>query len=423
MVSVLFIRISRIARDCALFCIIAYHATPLLRSTRRESFVALSCLFTLLLLRGATLFIHCIYRRSIVHSSDQKIPFLYIMWDGVGGHGDDEEGSEQDSSDHLSRLAALTSATESDQRSRLAALASAAFANSGVDVASFASRYDQGYEYPVSHLAQANRSLLYQSQAVEALRHREEMQLRQQALYTLQQQRAYQQQEMQELEYARQLQQQQRAAELAELTRREAFHHHEGLSVLEAVGRIPVKEPRHRTEVEDEEQSKERKDPSQAEPTVDSTGYLSIAPRGKPEAMVVAMAADRIQEENEGDSMVTAVPVADDTVAHAQAEITTSAPVASPAKKKPKKRKASTSPHRPKKKGGGDAPTLDDPVPPITEVEYENIEALLEQFCKVPLLSEFSRPVSLLHPEVRLCRNVCFAFLRISILTWVILLF
>ena len=47
-------------------------------------------------------------------------------------------------------------------------------------------------------------------------------------------------------------------------------------------------------------------------------------------------------------------------------------------------------------------PTMDDPVPAITDAQYENVEALLSVFCKVPFLAEFSRPVALLHPEVRL---------------------
>lgn len=45
-------------------------------------------------------------------------------------------------------------------------------------------------------------------------------------------------------------------------------------------------------------------------------------------------------------------------------------------------------------------PSMDDIVPPITDVQYENVEALMTEFCKVPFLAEFSRPVSLLHPEV-----------------------
>lgn len=45
-------------------------------------------------------------------------------------------------------------------------------------------------------------------------------------------------------------------------------------------------------------------------------------------------------------------------------------------------------------------PTVDDPVPPITESHYQNLDALMNEFCKVPLLAEFSRPVALLHPEV-----------------------
>ena len=38
----------------------------------------------------------------------------------------------------------------------------------------------------------------------------------------------------------------------------------------------------------------------------------------------------------------------------------------------------------------------------ISEREYQNLDSLMEQFCRVPLLAEFSRPVNLLHPEVRL---------------------
>jgi len=45
-------------------------------------------------------------------------------------------------------------------------------------------------------------------------------------------------------------------------------------------------------------------------------------------------------------------------------------------------------------------PTMNDPVVPITETEYGKLEALMEQFCRVPLLAEFSRPVALLHPEL-----------------------
>jgi len=45
-------------------------------------------------------------------------------------------------------------------------------------------------------------------------------------------------------------------------------------------------------------------------------------------------------------------------------------------------------------------PTMDDAVDPITEAEYGKLEALMEQFCRVPLLAEFSRPVALLHPEL-----------------------
>uniref|UniRef100_A0A7S1VTX3 Bromo domain-containing protein n=1 Tax=Grammatophora oceanica TaxID=210454 RepID=A0A7S1VTX3_9STRA len=74
-----------------------------------------------------------------------------------------------------------------------------------------------------------------------------------------------------------------------------------------------------------------------------------------------------------------------------------------PGKKKRSKKKSSGSSKSSSKKKSVVAnigPTLDDPAPPITEQEYQNIEALMVQFCKVPLLAEFSRPVSLLHPEL-----------------------
>ena len=40
-------------------------------------------------------------------------------------------------------------------------------------------------------------------------------------------------------------------------------------------------------------------------------------------------------------------------------------------------------------------------------MQYENVEALMDVFCKVPLLAEFSRPVILLHPEVSIIAGVC----------------
>ncbi len=48
----------------------------------------------------------------------------------------------------------------------------------------------------------------------------------------------------------------------------------------------------------------------------------------------------------------------------------------------------------------GSMPNLNSDVPPITKEEYANLDQLMTQFCKAPLLAEFSRPVSLLHPEL-----------------------
>ena len=80
-----------------------------------------------------------------------------------------------------------------------------------------------------------------------------------------------------------------------------------------------------------------------------------------------------------------------------------STPSSASTKKTPAKKKKST----PAKKKSpaplqttGCLPGIHDAVPPITDSEYANLDALMTQFCKVPLLAEFSRPVSLLHPEL-----------------------
>lgn len=72
-----------------------------------------------------------------------------------------------------------------------------------------------------------------------------------------------------------------------------------------------------------------------------------------------------------------------------------------PKKKRPTPKKPRPSAIKPKKsppKAPG--PSIEDPFPRITREEYENVEKLMMQFCRVPLLAEFSRPVSLLHPEL-----------------------
>ena len=78
-------------------------------------------------------------------------------------------------------------------------------------------------------------------------------------------------------------------------------------------------------------------------------------------------------------------------------------PPSTSSKKTPTKKKK---PSTPKKKTisplqtTGCLPGIHDSIAPITESEYANLDALMTQFCKVPLLAEFSRPVSLLHPEL-----------------------
>ena len=73
----------------------------------------------------------------------------------------------------------------------------------------------------------------------------------------------------------------------------------------------------------------------------------------------------------------------------------------------PKKGAAAATKRKAPAGGGGSGPalkgpihSLEDPVPPISSQDYDNLQALMNQFCRVPLLAEFSRPVSSLHPEL-----------------------
>ena len=43
---------------------------------------------------------------------------------------------------------------------------------------------------------------------------------------------------------------------------------------------------------------------------------------------------------------------------------------------------------------------LGEVAPDMTDAEYHSLQEMMIQFCRVPLLSEFSRPVAMLHPEV-----------------------
>lgn len=102
-------------------------------------------------------------------------------------------------------------------------------------------------------------------------------------------------------------------------------------------------------------------------------------------------------EAEEGDTAAPETPVPTTTSSNAEAKKTDEKPT-------PKKRKRSLSPKKSSAAARAlknpAAPTMDDSVQPITVAEYENLQALMVQFCRVPLLAEFSRPVSLLHPEV-----------------------
>jgi hypothetical protein len=331
------------------------------------------------------------------------------MWDGVGGGAQGNNAREHKEGEEAKQPENAAEAEE--QRRAAAASALAAFASPAPAVDTSRMQYfeqqaqhhqhqhhqQHGFEYPMSQLAAAqhaaNRSLLFPPHAaVDALRRQEEAQLRQRALYELQQRQALQRQELQELEMARQIQQQ-RVAELVAQSGHSLVHqqHQEGMSILEAIGASASQAQLKAHQAASDEQGANPMDSSDA-----GNQYMAIAPRGKPEAMATAMAVAAAQEE----SRILNQQQAASHGQH-QAEETKTAPAPT---KKSKKRKAS-SPGRAKKKAASSSaaanvPSVEDPAPPITDIDYENVQALMEQFCKVPLLSEFSRPVSLLHPEL-----------------------
>jgi hypothetical protein len=170
----------------------------------------------------------------------------------------------------------------------------------------------------------------------------------------------------------------------------------DGNDVVYPMSNVPKKEPR--VAASDGDKDDEDAVVDQATP--------SLAARGKPEAMARALAA------------VTAESTRDELEKQSTEEKATDAkPAAKPKPKpkpKPKKKATTTSSPKKKKSKATSSPTdfssnvprteliLEEKPAPITKEEYENLEALMVQFCRVPLLAEFSRPVSLLHPEVSL---------------------
>ena len=166
-----------------------------------------------------------------------------------------------------------------------------------------------------------------------------------------------------------------------------------------------------------------------------------IANRGKPEAMATALAAEQVEanrleleqelrdgkagvgSDDEGaavEAVVEAEPMDEDTEVVGGVLATLATPPKRSPKPKPKstpRKRSASSPKRARKlptKPPAASPRtellLEEDPPKITDEEYENLEALMVQFCRVPLLSEFSRPVSLLHPEVSGSINRCTIF-------------
>ncbi|KAL3941278.1 MAG: hypothetical protein SGARI_000654, partial [Bacillariaceae sp.] len=165
----------------------------------------------------------------------------------------------------------------------------------------------------------------------------------------------------------------------------------------------------------------------------------SPQPRGKPEAMAIKLASavrqqeilDEQQEQQQEskpsskpsladapiDSLVAHSTKAQDTSSKskAQSSSTTTKKKKSDGKKKspaPKKKSAAA---RSRSNSIGslsvvvdmkDLPTMEEPTEAITEAEYKKLDEVMSQFCKVPLLAEFSRPVAVLHPEVSILMAV-----------------
>jgi len=213
---------------------------------------------------------------------------------------------------------------------------------------------------------------------------------------------------------------------------------------------FPRKEPRSEGE-DDDEDDDEDEVMAEASPTVVVKPQLQ--PRGKPEALSANMRAHLAElEEDDEDEDSVAVAVDDDEgpviISHDPLIIrgtvlerpASSVPVPpkpkkAPAKKKPASPRKKPGPKpgtKPKAKAGTKAPPgkpgpkpgakpgpkkkkpgpkprddtpeienfLEQETEPLSQEEYENLAQLMVQFCRVPLLAEFSRPVKLLHPEL-----------------------
>lgn len=218
------------------------------------------------------------------------------------------------------------------------------------------------------------------------------------------------------------------------------IEYHTGTSAASSA----VVPPAHSQYADVEEDGDDDDDDEEAEEAVDveAVDVEPVRPvhgiRGKPEAMAMALAASKIDEvkeeleaekqhddddEEEEAAVVSTEVEATDVVAEplaeaisdakavdaratpvAEAQVTATEVVVKPPPKKkrktPSKKSSGASSSKKSSSKAIGTFTLDDPVDPIRAEEYENLISLMEHFCKVPLLAEFSRPVTLLHPEL-----------------------
>jgi hypothetical protein len=347
------------------------------------------------------------------------------MWNGGGHPNDDPSQRGPDDNGH----------------SRLTASALAAYATSGGAAASGYSNPMGSYPPPPGayhHLDPATAA------AAAQLRHQEQM--RQQALLAQLQQHhpgvyhPHHAAAMDEMEYARQLAAARQQQEEMTMQRLWEAEHRRSFSAGQEPAMLPreilskasqpvVASSEHASAdvmPSGSDEDMEETSPVNAPPpptksrteeaTSQMTASASPAPRGKPEAIAKALAAARIHEkieelQAEQDVEAVAEPVEEEEEDEedydeevdvkveedvAPAEVVTDE-TPKPKPKKPRKKPVATAK---KPKAETIALTVDDPYPKITDVEYECLEGLMEKFCRVPLLAEFSRPVAILHPEV-----------------------
>jgi hypothetical protein len=342
------------------------------------------------------------------------------MWNG---HHHSENGEDPPSNDpaRFAAVSALASFSQGAAYPPAQPVASAmSYSSHASHAASFRGQ-QEGHFAPVDS---------YQEQA-----------LRQQALYTYQNQNQHsahpmhqqqQQQHQQQhysaeaLDYSRQMAGRHEAEQLQRMEGQQQQHHQQwgneqasdeddnepAVATADTLDEgTDDDEPEEAVAMEHEDENGNDDDAMDADEDSDtgSVQVPNIVPRGKPEAMAVKLAAAAM-EENKDDLEAEMDHQEDEAEVVAEVEgeealIDESENVVVAKMEKPKPARSRSKPKSSRKKPPLETSErsellLNEDTPGITDEEYENLEALMIQFCRVPLLAEFSRPVTLLHPEV-----------------------